>query len=210
MKIKFQNIFIIVTIFILSLIISNQAFAHKVSIFAYSEGGMIYTESYFPDGSPAVNGEIQVYDSNNRLILEGKTNNQGIYDFKVPRVDDLKIILLASMGHRAEFLLKKEDIAGTAGEAQNESKKSTELNQTDDKNNVNSQKSSNNSSLNDLTAEEVRKIVSEEVSKELKPVARGIAKLQEKKPGITEIIGGIGYIIGLVGIAMFFMAKKRD
>jgi len=29
-------------------------------------------------------------------------------------------------------------------------------------------------------------------------------------PGITEIMGGIGYIIGLVGIALYFSNRKRN
>ncbi len=28
-------------------------------------------------------------------------------------------------------------------------------------------------------------------------------------PGLTEIIGGIGYIFGLVGMAMYFTSRKK-
>ena len=37
-----------------------------------------------------------------------------------------------------------------------------------------------------------------------------LVKLQESsgKPGFTEIIGGIGYIIGILGIVAYFKARK--
>jgi len=207
-------IFIFIISFLLSFLFFNIAFAHKVSIFAYSEGGMIYTESYFPDGSPVVNGEIQVYDSSNKLILKGRTDNKGIYNFKIPKIDDLKIVLLASMGHRAEFVLKKGDISTIDkenGNLKNESISKSKIGEISVQNKIGVNKTSDNEALSmgNVTADEIRKIVSEEVAKELKPIARGIAKLEENKPGPTEIIGGIGYIIGLIGITMFFLAKKR-
>jgi len=216
MKIKNSPvIFILVIGFLFSFLFYNRAFAHKVSIFAYSEGSIIYTESYFPDGSPVINGEIQVYDSNNKLILNGKTDNKGIYNFKAPKIDDLKIVLLASMGHRAEFVLKKEEIATADtedGNVNNVSISKSQIGGISVQNKTGVNKTSENVALStgNVTADEIRKIVSEEVAKELKPIARGIAKLEENKPGPTEIIGGIGYIIGLIGITMFFLAKKRD
>jgi len=35
-----------------------------------------------------------------------------------------------------------------------------------------------------------------------------LANLQEKGPSINDIFGGIGYILGLMGIAMYFKAKQ--
>ncbi len=89
---------------------SVPAWAHKVNLFAYAEGGVIYVESYFPDGSPVVQGSLRVTDAKGALIFEGKTDQQGKAQFQAPsEKQDLNIELNASMGHRAVFTLKKTE-----------------------------------------------------------------------------------------------------
>jgi len=42
-------------------------------------------------------------------------------------------------------------------------------------------------------------------------LAREVALLhQEKGPSLTDIIGGIGYIIGIMGLLMYFKARRRE
>ena len=92
------------------LVFSTAALAHRVNLFAYVEDGKIYTESYFPDGRPAKGGKILVYDSQDKLLLEGVTDKKGLFSFAVPKVDDLTIVIQASMGHRNSFKLKKTEV----------------------------------------------------------------------------------------------------
>lgn len=81
--------------------------AHKVNIFAYVEGGIVYAEGYFPDGRPVENGKLLVYDSDGQLLLEGRTDRAGLFQFPVPKATDLKLVIEASMGHKNQYLLKK-------------------------------------------------------------------------------------------------------
>jgi nickel transport protein len=90
--------------------------AHKVNVFAYSEGNTIFTESYFPDGRKVQRGKIEVYDSTGAKLLEGTTDDKGVFNFPTPKKDDLKIILIATMGHKNSFLIKAEEIEAVAEE----------------------------------------------------------------------------------------------
>ncbi len=92
------------------LLFSGTAIAHKVNLFAYVEGGKVYTESYFPDGSPVENGKVLVYDSQNNLLLEGLTDKEGFFNFDIPKLDDLTIVIEATMGHKNSFKLKKSEV----------------------------------------------------------------------------------------------------
>jgi len=49
-------------------------------------------------------------------------------------------------------------------------------------------------------------------SQELRHIKREIAALKEAllKPGLQEIFGGIGYILGFLGIIFYFMARKQS
>lgn len=92
------------------LLFSGTARAHKVNLFAYVEGGRIYTESYFPDGIPVESGKVLVYDSQEKLLVEGVTDKAGLFSFAVPKVDDLTIVIQASMGHKNSFKLNKAEV----------------------------------------------------------------------------------------------------
>jgi nickel transport protein len=92
------------------LLFAGTAMAHKVNVFAYVEGGKVYCESYFPDGAPVEGGKILVYDSQGKLLLEGVADRAGFFNFALPKVDDLTIVIEASMGHKNSFQLKKSEV----------------------------------------------------------------------------------------------------
>ena len=105
---RITNIIFIITVVLL--LGSGSALAHKVNLFAYAEGGKIYTESYFPDGKPVEGGKVLVYDSKDNLVLEGVTDKEGLFSFDIPKVDDLTIVIDATMGHKNSFKLKKSEV----------------------------------------------------------------------------------------------------
>lgn len=88
-------------------VLPSAVLAHKVNIFAYVEGGMVYSESYFPDGRPVTAGKVMVFDSQEQLLLEGQTDAAGRFQFKLPELADLTLVIDAGMGHKNHFLLKK-------------------------------------------------------------------------------------------------------
>jgi len=95
----------------LVLLLGGSAHAHRVNVFAWVEGDTVFVECKYPDGTKVHAGIIRVLDSGGNQLLTGKTNAAGEFSFKIPKQDDLKIILEAGMGHRAEWGLAKQDLA---------------------------------------------------------------------------------------------------
>ena len=52
----------------------------------------------------------------------------------------------------------------------------------------------------------------QKMSQELRQIKREIAALNQnlEKPGIKDVMAGIGYILGLFGVAAFAAARRRD
>ena len=90
-----------------------NSFAHKVNIFAYVEGDLVFTESYFPDGRKVEKSTIEVYDSQKNKLLTGITDKKGVFNFRPPKKDDLKIVIIAGMGHKNSYLLSADELPDT-------------------------------------------------------------------------------------------------
>ena len=188
----------LIFIFLIIIMMDASVFAHKVNIFAYVEGDKVYSESYFNDGKKCIDSKIEVFDNQGNKLLEGLTDKEGEFSFEVPSEDgDLKIVLTASMGHRAEYTISTDELSSAAGLIKEEPEEPVSL-------------ISPETSLVDL--KEIQSIIEDTLDEKLKPIMREmieIKKSQEDKISPTEIIGGMGYIIGIFGIVAYFLSRKR-
>ncbi len=185
----------LIFLFLIIMVVNIPVFAHKVNIFAYVEGDRIYTESYFNDGKKCIDSKIEVFDKQGDKLLEGLTDEEGEFSFEVsPEDGDLKIVLTAGMGHRAEYSISADELSGAAGLIKEELEKPVSV--------VSPEVSS-------LDLNEIRSLIEDALDKKLEPIMREIKKSKTDKISPTEIIGGIGYIIGIFGIIAYFLSRKR-
>jgi nickel transport protein len=171
----------------------SKGYAHKVNVFAWTQGNRIFCEAYYVDGSKVKNGKIEVFAKDGRKLLEGKTDEQGIFSFIIPEKTDLKIVLYAGIGHRAEIEIPANELPEVKKvikeNIQKESKKELPF----------------------ISTQEIRKIVEEVMDEKLHPLYKMLAE-QKKSERIkfSEVAaGGIGYIFGILGIIAFLMRKKK-
>ena len=185
----------VICLYILTLI-SSMAYAHSVYLFAWAEGDTIHTESYFGGNKKVNDGLIRVLDLTGKELLQGKTNEVGEFSFKIPQKTDMRIILESSMGHRAEYLLKTDEFMDTA-ESPVEKTRDTEQVIT-------------SYPAMDMDVDKVREMIEDVLDSRLSPILKKLAKLQEQRgPGLSEVIGGIGYIFGIMGVIMYLRARKK-
>ena len=84
--------------------------AHRVNLFAWVEGDIVHVESKFSGGKKVKAGKIVVQDPQGTELLAGVTDANGEFSFKVPKKIDLKIVLIAGAGHRAEWTIAAGEI----------------------------------------------------------------------------------------------------
>jgi nickel transport protein len=182
-----------------------MASAHKVYIFAWVEGDTVYTDSYFSKSKKIADGKIEVFDADGKKLLEGKTDEDGAFSFKIPKKTDLRIVLEATMGHKGEFLLTADELGEVSPEtvdvaADEPPKESPEV-----------AVASSAPSPTGIETTELKRILEEALEARLKPISRGIARLEEERgPSTTDIVGGLGYIFGLMGVALYFKSRKKS
>ena len=172
---------------------SSPAIAHKINIFAWAEGQTVFTESYFTGGKLIEGGLVEVFDPAGQKLLEGRTDQKGEFSFKLPQKTDLLLVLTASMGHKNDFTLKVEN-ADEAAPAAEPAKITGEL------------------SPDTVTVDmrQLRTVIEETLDLRLKPIYRSLADAKRREgPSLTNIIGGLGYIIGIMGLILYVRSRKK-
>ncbi len=191
-----------IAVFILLLTFST-ANAHRVTVFAWVEGDTIFTESKFSGGKKVRGGRIIVYDLKGTRLLEGQTNNQGEFSFKIPKKTAMKIVMEAGTGHRGEWTLSVEEF----GEVDIENALPSTAKKRVEKE---TEKQAQPVETSPAHKEAMRIVMEQALDKKLKPVIRMLAGIREEKEvTLKDIIGGIGYILGLMGIASYFNYRRR-
>lgn len=186
-------------ILLVGVMLSSPVYAHKVMVFAYQEGGRVFLEGYFSDGKAAQNSQVEVFGEDGSKLMEGTTDDKGAFSFPVPDVPGLRIVLTASMGHRAECTVKINPDAVTS-----DTSKSTLSGDV-----IETVSQDKNSTMTALGEDRIRAIVAEELDKKIAPLVREVALLNQEKPSLPDIIGGIGYIAGIMGFFMYFKVRRK-
>ena len=182
-----------VILFFLCLLSPHPLWAHRVEIYAWVEGEKIFTKSVFSGGHSAAHSKIEVFDNNGKRLITGKTDSQGMFSFPLPKNRGLRIVLHSPTGHGAELKLKAGEIPIKTDHQQRWT--------TDEDLPI--------SPVPCMSREEMRALMEEVLDEKLGPVQKSLAMSQKRGPGITEILGGIGYIVGLMGLAIAISRRKK-
>jgi len=186
-----------------SLIGIAAAHAHKVTIFAWAEGDRVFTESKFSGGKMVKNGKVAVFDSHGQLLLEGQTDEKGQFSFTAPIIADLDIVLSAGMGHQNSWKLSAAELGPqSAAAAQDPPPPAAVVPEA-------VRPTPKTADASGLTAREVEAIVARQLDQKLQPLTRMIVAVQDKGPTLSDIFGGIGYILGLVGLGAYVRYRKE-
>jgi len=183
-------------------IVASTAYAHKVNVFAYVEGDQVYIQGYFSDGSKAKNSDVTVYASGGQELTKGKTGEDGAFTFPTQGEQQaLHVVLNAGMGHQAAYDIPTDEMGGAtvAATGTAASPVSDPVPRADE-----AHAGDDNAAPDRISEAAIRKAVAEGVL----PLAREISELKERR-GFSDIVGGIGFIVGVLGILAYLKARQE-
>ncbi len=193
----------------------SPALAHRVHLFAYVQQGEIVVDSRFSRAKPVQQGKIEIFAAESgKLLLQGISDAQGACRFTIPpglleKPVDLRLVVKAGEGHQSEWILpaaelnpqasrvlaEKATAPPAAAEAETASPAPAAASTFDASPRI------------AISAQELEAIINRALDARLQPLQAMLAAEQAKGPGLTEIIGGIGWIIGI--FALIFVLKNR-
>jgi cobalt/nickel transport system permease protein len=86
---------------------AGPAHAHRLDAdYRVRPDGQVQVESWFDVGGKAPAGaKVQVFRPNGDVLTDGVLDEQGIFVFAPTAAEDLKVVVYAGVGHRAEFTI---------------------------------------------------------------------------------------------------------
>ncbi|HHB75523.1 MAG TPA: hypothetical protein ENK84_03135 [Desulfobulbus sp.] len=179
------------------------AFAHHLGVFAYVSGRDIVVTASFGHNRPAVNGKVRVTSSTGKLLFQGKTDNRGMLRFPRPQLspnETLKITVSGGPGHQGVWTMTPADLGNGAAAPEAPAGE------------VHTAQPKNPPHPPSLSADEQRylsRLVSQAVAKEIEPLKAMMARQFESGPSLQNIIGGIGWLVGIGGLAAAWASRKK-
>ena len=206
---KRLTIFQLLLVVLLIPAMCQSSLAHKIRIFAWQDGENIVTESKFSKGRPAQNATVTVFAiETGQNLLSGTTDATGLFSFPIPKTDskELKIIVDGGDGHKNSWNYTLED---SSHDGDNGPPLLTATNTSQQLLIQPTPEEAIEKSLQTITASELAGIIETTLDKKLAPIKRTLAENSEKGPTLQDILGGIGYILGLAGIGAYMQSLKN-
>lgn len=174
---------------------SSSCFAHKINVFGYVEQGMVKTESMFSGGRVAQNCTLSIDSGSGTPVFIGKTDERGLLDFPVPgQVNGFDLLVVCGDGHRGTWRIEAEEFIETGATPSGDAPVPDAV--------------SVSTTVPVTVPSDFRRILREELAAELGPVKRQLAKLRQDKISLADIMGGLGYFLGLAGLASYMRFRK--
>lgn len=168
---------------------SHSAFAHRLNVFAMGVGNAVEGDAYFSGGLYVENAKVRL-SHNDKVISETQTDAQGHFRATVSQRADIQVVVDVGDGHLATYLVRAGEFSQElpfAG-SQTPDAKAPETSGADF--------AQSTGGLEKLIAQQ------------LHPLRAQIQRL-ENKNGLRDILGGLGYIIGIFGAFAWYRAHKE-
>lgn len=178
----------------------GPAWAHKLKAFATAEGATLVGYAYFSSGGRSRQASVTVTDADGEVLATTITDDEGNFRVEAKRRIDHQVIVDGGDGHAATYAVTASELPDTlpAGGGQLAAPVSVATVPADPPTEVAS-----------LAMDAgLRAFIDRSVSRQIRPLREQIDAYQEKI-WWHDVLGGIGYIIGLGGLAFGLSERRR-
>lgn len=176
------------------LLLPMWAAAHGLQVAAFADGARIEGSVYEPGGRPVSDARVTVRARDGRLLAELESDARGRFVYRATGDADLLIRAETLDGHAAEWTVTADEMAGieSGPEAVGGSLHGTE--------------SARGEGLE--PSPELETLVERAVARQVRPLREQLIAYEDRVR-LRDLLGGIGYILGLAGLALWWRSRGR-
>ena len=197
----------------------RPALAHKLNVFGYAEGKTIHGEAYLRGGAPVRDAPVAVFDAEGNRLAEVTTDAEGKFSFDATLRCDHRLVVDAGAGHSAEFTVPADELpddlpADQGGEqpaAVPPEARPTPQPQPD----APEEPPGETKPAGPVAGTARPANGDESLEARVAALSRQIVQLRkqlddyEQTTRWHDVLGGIGYILGIMGVAFYFLGVRR-
>lgn len=181
--------------FLALLALAQPAAAHRLKLFATVEDGAITGYAFFVGGGRPQQAVVVIRDGTGSEVFRGATDDEGRYRWAPPTPDSFTVAVDTRDGHVAEVHIGAERFAGSVPPAPASMGPAGTV----------------PAPAPDTRAPDARAIelaVDRAVERQIRPLLEAY-DAAEGRLRFNDIVGGIGMIVGLAGIALWAASRRR-
>ncbi|MCC8193426.1 MAG: hypothetical protein LIP28_02110 [Deltaproteobacteria bacterium] len=181
--------------------------AHKVNVFAYVDGDAIQVACSFSKSRKVRYGKLRITDlRTGATVLEGTTDEVGLFRFRPDAAfletgHGLNIRVNAGEGHQNDWAVSPEELAALSPSGQRPEQDSPAAR-------PGRPAPAEQPVSSSLDAKQLEAMIDRVMDAKLAPIRQTLARQEDAGPALRDIIGGLGWIIGLLGMATYMRYRR--
>jgi len=175
---------------------AGAAFAHKIHVFATADGTEISGSVYFSGGGAAADLAVEVFGPEGAPLGRVTTDGDGEFTWTAGFRGDHTFSVQTPDGHGASYTVSAAELSDSLPSAAGGRSQSVEAAP------VQKPASAAAATDGDLAAR------IELLGKQVTEMRKQLDRFQERK-NLQDIVGGVGYIIGIAGVAFYLSARRE-
>jgi nickel transport protein len=183
------------------LMFGGGAEAHKLKVFATATGGVIEGYAYFGTGGRARLSSVTVASPDGTLLGKTTTDDEGNFRYEATRRVDHVITVDGGDGHVASYTVAADELpqalSGGDGPAAKLPAERT-----------GAPVAAAPAISRGGEDADLRAFIDQSIARQIRPLREQIDAYQEKI-SLHDVLGGLGYILGLGGLAFGFSQRRR-
>jgi len=194
---------------LLLLCLGTPSPAHRVTLFAYVDGDVVRVECGFNRSQKVRQGKITVTDAlTGASVLEGHTDEHGAFSFRPSEAvlrsgHDVRISVAAGEGHQSDWVVTAKELRSLNGHPAAGEAEQTPAGSGEQEPEAAAGQGVAAQTLAGLSAQELEALVGRVLDAKLAPLKSELAQARDRGPDLRDIIGGLGWILGLLGLAAY-------
>ncbi|NCC29474.1 MAG: hypothetical protein EOM22_15395 [Gammaproteobacteria bacterium] len=187
--------------------LGSPALAHKLQVFAFADGASIGGSAYFAGGGAASGARIEVLDGEGNILAELAPDGEGQFVYTAQAPVDHLIRAITGDGHHAEWRVPAAELAAGFGSEGSIAQDAERPDRSDVSVIVETDASSTSAPPVTILSPELESAIERAVARQIRPLREQLVAAEDRIR-LQDILGGIGYIMGLTGLALWWASRR--
>jgi nickel transport protein len=194
------------------LLSAAPAMAHKLNVSTEVEGKTIRGRAYFHLSAPAQQAKVEALAPDGRKLAETTTDADGNFTIEAQYRCNYRLVVNAGGGHGGEAKVGADELPDALPPLAGLSKPAAAAPSPPEEN----EKSPSDKppaavpspETENVSQAGLKQLIEAAVRKQVEPLERKLQECQEKVR-MSDVLGGIGYIVGFTGLLFYFLGTRR-